>query len=152
MATSFTRQANRQLGRSFNNVIRSQQRQLPAVNQKFDDLISGLGGLQKQQNLNALEDASARGVLRSTIPVDAQTNIAQGIVAQQGQLEGERLSEIGKINTGIAQTRLQKATSIADLVSALMDRAFRERQFNQDSKLADRQFRLDQEALNRGIF
>jgi hypothetical protein len=150
MAVSFQTQATRQLAPAYSTQIKAVKSQIPSIQNKYNTLISGLQGQQQSANLNAFEDASSRGMLRSTVPVDAQQAIAQGVLAKQGELSGQMGQEIGAVRSQIADIGVRRATSIADLVNALRDRALQESQFKQQTALANRQFSLDQALLNRG--
>lgn len=152
MAVNFQRQATRQLAPAYNQQIRARRAQIKPIQQKYNALIEGLGAQQQAANLNAFEDASSRGLLKSTIPVDAQQAIAQGVLQKRGEYAGQMAQDVGQIRSQIADIGVQRATSIADLVGALRDRALAERQFNQNKILADRDFNYQQELLNRGFF
>ena len=150
MPTNFVQQATSQLSPAYNTQVKALKTQIPAIQNKYNTLIAGLQGQQQAANLNAFEDASGRGILRSTIPVDAQQAIAQGVLAKQGELSGQMAGDIGGVRSQIAGIGVQRANSIASLVNALRERALAESQFTQTRQLADRQFSLDQQMINQG--
>lgn len=151
MATSFTKQAQSQLNPAYNAQIKAYQSQLPAIQNKYNALSQGLMSQAQTQTMGAFEDANARGVLNSTIPVDLQTGIQQALLQGQGKLAGEQAGEVGQIRQQIAGVGVQRASAIATLINALRDRALKQQQFNQTQQLADRQFGLDQQFLNMGF-
>lgn len=107
---------------------------------------------------NILEDAGGRGLLRSTIPVDAQTGLAQRLIQQQGQYSAEMAQQLGGVNQSIGQLGIDQAKSISGLAGDLEARALAQRQFaldktqstrsyNLDKSLADRQYALAKKAI-----
>lgn len=105
-------------------------------------------------NQNILENASSRGLLRSTIPVDAQAGLGQQILQQQGMNAVNQAKEIGGIQSQIGGLASDRANAIAQLANALQQ-AFtgqrevdlQARQYNREyalqKQLADRQYNLD---------
>lgn len=151
MAVDFTRQATRQLAPAYTTQVKALKSQIPAISNKYTALMGALEGEQASANMGAFEDASARGVLRSTIPVDAQQAIAQGILQKRAGYAGDQAAEVGAVRTKIADVGVQRASAIAQLINALRTQALQERQFNQTRALADRQFNMDQQMLNMGF-
>lgn len=155
IANRFVNQATQQVAPTYAGAINAEKAQIPAIQQLYDTLTSGLQQ-QNQQQLNTgvqniVEDASARGVLRSTLPVDArQTLTAQlGAALNQslGQLGVQRTQDLAGVRSNIAQLRIQRANQIQELAQALQSGNLSERQFRFQVKQADRQYALDKQQL-----
>lgn len=155
MATQFQQQAEAQLNPLFNQQQQAIQSQIPSIQNLYDTLTKGLQG-QYQQNLASgvqgiVEDASARGVLRSTLPVDARQSLTGqlGAALQQslGELGARRAGDIAGVNTSLAQLGLQRASSIADLSRALETQDLERQRLAMDKQNAERQFQLEQQKL-----
>lgn len=111
-------------------------------------------GQQQVGNQNILEDASARGVLNSTLPVDAQAGLGQQIIQQQGLNAAEQAKQVGGIQSQVAGLVTDRASAIAQLANALQQ-AFTQsrgvtlqaqqanREYALQKQLADRQYQLD---------
>lgn len=155
MADRFTDEATSTLSPVFDSQIGQLQSQVPAIQQLFQSLSSGL---TQQSNAqlntgvqNISEDASARGVLRSTLPVDARTTLTGQLGAALtqglGQLNLQELGQVGDIQSKIGTLGINKATSIADLSNNLRTSDLQERQF-QEQKLVDAQnYQLAQQKI-----
>lgn len=148
MATKYIQQATKQLAPAYAGSINAQKAQIPAIQQLYQTLTQGLQQ-QNTQQLNTgvnniVEDASARGVLRSTLPVDArQALTAQlGAALNQGlsQLGVQQAQDIGGIRSNISNLRLERAKDVSGLANTLYQQALAKQQ-------ADREFRLRQQSL-----
>lgn len=82
-------------------------------------------------------------MLKSTLPVDLQTELGQALLTQRGQLGAQRAQDISGVRTRLGQLGLQRTGSIQDLANALQQQSFSERQFKFDKSLAERQFELN---------
>lgn len=156
MATSFTRQAQGQLAPAYQQQTQALQSQIPAIQRLYGSLSQNLQNQQQADVQNAFESASARGVLRSTIPVQQQAGIAQQYIQKAGELGAQQQQEIGKVQSQIGGIGVEQAKAIADLAQALYSQNFRERELQLQRStqqqelslqraLADRQFALQQQ-------
>src|SRR5688572_30271216 len=115
MATRYVEEATRQLAPSYDTQQKAIQAQVPAVQQLYSNLIQGLEGQKQTETQNILESANARGVLRSTLPVDLQTELGKALLAQRGQLGAQQASDIAGINSQLGGLGIQRAQGIAEL-------------------------------------
>jgi hypothetical protein len=129
MATRFTEDAAAQLNPYFQQQETAVQQQLPAIQQLYDTLLQGLEGQRQTETQNILESASSRGVLRSSLPVDLQTQLGAALLAERGKLESQRAGDIAGVNKSLADIGLQRQQSISQLADALQSRDLQERQF-----------------------
>lgn len=155
MATQFQQQAEAQLNPLFNQQQQAIQSQIPSIQNLYNTLTQGLQ-TQYQQNLSSgvqgiVEDASARGVLRSTLPVDARQSLTGqlGAALQQslGELGAKRASDLAGVNQSLAQLGLQRASSIADLSRALETQDLERQRLAMDRQNAEREFQLEQQKI-----
>lgn len=138
MATKFTTQATNQLAPAYKQQITALNSQVPAIQQLYDVLDQGLAGQQQAGNQNVLEDASSRGLLRSTIPVEGQTALGQQIIQQQGLYAAQEAKDLGGVRQQIGGLQADQANAISQLASAL------QQAFN-----SDRSVTLQQQQNNR---
>lgn len=155
MATRYTAEATKQLAPVYDQQIKAAQAQIPALQQLYQTLTQGLQQQNQQQLVagtqNIIEDASARGVLRSTLPVDAR----QALTAQLGSALNQSLGQIGleqtrgiaDINQQVGGLRINRANAVADLARALQTRDLEERQFRLQQLQANREYQLQQQRL-----
>lgn len=149
MATRFIREATSQLSPAYAQQISAVQSQIPAIQQMFQLLVQGLQGQQQVENLNALEDASARGVLKSTIPVDKQAGIAQNILQQQGLFAAQQARDVGDIYSQVGALNVNQANDISQLANSLQQSYTSEQALAFQKKNADRQYKLQQKLGNQ---
>lgn len=147
MAIRFVEQATQQLDPFYQQQTAAVQQQLPAIQKLYDTLLSGLEGQRATETQNILESASQRGVLRSSMPVDLQTQLGAALLAERGKLESQRAGDIAGVQKSLADIGLQRNQGIASLADALQQRDLQERQFQLQQQQADRQFQLDQQRL-----
>lgn len=136
MATRFLQQAQQQLNPLFAKQTKAAKAQLPAINQLYDVLVQGLEGQRQTETQNILESASSRGVLRSSLPVDLQTQLGQALLAERGKLEAGRAGDIADVQSDLSQIGLQRAQSVTGLADALQQQSLREREFKMQLALA----------------
>lgn len=132
----------------YNQQINAVKAQVPAIQKLYQTLTSGL---QSQYDTNLAsgvqsinEDASARGVLRSTLPNDARVSLTGqlGAALQQslGQLGQQRASDIANINQQLGQLRIGKVNDINSLANALAQTDYNNRELAvRRQELAQRQ-------------
>lgn len=157
MATRYIDQANQQLAPVYDQQIRQLEKQVPAIQNLYASLTEGLQTQNQQQiaagTQNIVEDASARGVLRSTLPVDArQALIGQlGVALNQGlgQLGLQRVQDIGAVRSQIGSLGTQKAKDIADLARALESQDIQQQELALKRLQADRDYQLSQQQIAR---
>lgn len=162
MATQFTQQAADQLTPAYGQQISGLQSQIPAIQQLYSVLNQGLVGQQQTGNQNILEDASGRGLLKSTIPVDQQTTLGGQILQQQGTYAAQQAKEIGGVQAQVGGLQVDQANAVAQLASALQsaftqsesarfERENADREYQAMRQLADRQYALDVQAARGGF-
>ena len=155
MATRYVREATKQISPVYDASIQAQQAQIPAIQQLYSTLTQGL----QQQNQGQLEsgvqgiveDASARGVLRSTLPVDARQSLTAqlGTALNEGlgKLGVQQAQDVGGVRGNIANLGIERAKGIQDLAGALQQRSLQERQFALQRLQAKQEFALKQREL-----
>lgn len=136
MAQRFIDQANAQLAPLYDQQVQAQQAQIPAIQNLYKSLLQGLEGTAATQTQNIVEDASRRGVLRSTLPVDSKQQLAGQILQQQGQFGAQEAKEIAGIQSNIGQINLSRATGIQQLADSLYQADLSERKFQMEQQLA----------------
>lgn len=151
MATRFQEQAQQQLNPYFQQQEQATRQQLPAIQQLYDTLLSGLEGQRQTETQNILESASQRGVLRSTLPVDAQQQLGAALLAERGKLESQRAGDVAGVNKSLADIGLARVTSISDLADSLQARDLQEREYQLKQIQAEREFQLGQQKLQAEI-
>lgn len=155
MATKFVKQATQQLAPVYAKSEKAITSQVPAIQKLYDTLITGLQGQYNTQLETGVqgiaEDASARGVARSTLPVDARTTLTtqlgQALLEGRGRLESQRMGDIAGINEKVASLRIQKTQSIQDLARALQAGDLSEREFKFRVEQARKDFALKEREL-----
>lgn len=161
MANTFVKQASQQLAPAYSQQIQAQKAQIPAITQLYQALFQGLESQGQVQRQGIFENSSGRGLLRSTIPIDLQTALSQSLIQQRGQLAGQQAQEVGKVNTALADIGVNRANAIAQLANALAGQSLEGQRFSYEKQqaardlalqraLADRQYQLDRQLLNRG--
>ena len=155
MAQRYINQAKKQVAPVYNQQIQALEGQIPQINQYYDQLTSSLQQ-QSQQAVNTgvqqiNEDASARGVLRSTLPNDSRAALTAqlGAALQQslGQLGLEQGRAVSGIQQQIAGVGVDRLKTMYDLADTLYNRDLQERQFNFQKQQAQQAFQLDQQRL-----
>lgn len=155
MATKFVKAATKQLAPVYGAQEKAISSQVPAIQNLYNTLIQGLEQSSAQQLetgvTGIVEDASRRGVLRSTLPVDArqslQAQLSQALLQGRGQLESQRAGDIAGINERLGSLRIQRTGNIADLARALETRDLEERQFRLQQLQAKRDYELQKQQL-----
>ena len=140
MANRFTEQARQQIGGVYNQHIQAAQQQIPRIQQLYETLTQGLEQAAQSQiqsgTQDILESASQRGVLRSTLPVDAQqelqSTIGQSLAEALGQQRLQQAQDVGAVRQRIGDIRTQRSQQIQSLADTLADRAFRREQMQLD--------------------
>lgn len=150
MAKRYYQAAGKQLNGAYNQQVSAAQSQIPAIQQLYATLMQGLQGQQQAGNQNILEGAGARGLLRSTIPVDAQVGLGQQILQQQGQYGLQQQQDLGAIYGNIAGIRTEQAGSVANLANQLQQTALQQEQFGFTKKQAKKSNQLALLAAKRG--
>lgn len=149
MATKFIRQATQQLAPAFNQQAAALQSQIPAIQQLYTLLNQGLAGEQQAGNQAILEDASGRGVLRSTLPVDRQAGLAGQIIQKQGENAALQAKEIGGIQASIGGIRTDQADAIAQLANALQQAFTQSQSVSQQQRQANREYALRKQVADK---
>lgn len=162
MAQNFYKTAAKRVNPVFKAQTKAVQAQLPAITRLYEALNQSLMGQNQAQQMQNLEGASARGVLRSTIPVDVQTGLEQALIGQQAQLGAEQAKEVSGVNQQLAGIGVERMNAINTLAQALFNRDIASRGFRLDKRnsalqrrlqrqLANQQYSLDSRRINQGI-
>ena len=120
------------------------QAQVPAVQQLFNNLVTGLDEQLRTETQNILESAGARGVLRSSLPVDLQIQLGQALLGERGRLEAQRAGQLADIQGRLGQLGIQRTTATSELARALQAADLQEREFELRRQQAERDFELRQ--------
>lgn len=155
MATQYTKQAQNQLNPVFNQQQQAIQSQVPAIQNLYQTLSQGLQTNFDTQLASGVqginEDASARGVLRSTLPNDARlaltTQLGSALQQGLGQLGSQQASDISGVQSQLGELGIRRVSAITDLANALKSDNLAERQFALDKLTANRDFKISQEEL-----
>lgn len=155
MATRFFEEAQSQLAPVYDQQEAALTGQIPSIQKLYDTLISGLQG-QFDTSLqtgtqNIVEDASRRGVLRSTLPVDARQaltgQLSQALLEGRSKLELNRVGDIGAINEKVGNLKINRAGSIADLARTLESQDLERQKFEFTKEESARSFELEKQKL-----
>lgn len=149
MATNFTQQATRQLDPAFKQQRAAIQSQIPAIQQLYQSLFQGLESQRKTGTQQIFEDASGRGLLNSTIPVDNQAQLGQALLQRRSELGAEQLQRIGEIRERLGGLGISRLQAIQNLANALASRSLANRQFSLQKRLSNREYRLQKRLANR---
>lgn len=134
MAQRFYQEAEQQVAPIYDEQIRQQEAQIPSIEKLYDSLGTSLRG-EYETNLNRgvqniLEDASARGVLRSTLPVDTRTQLTgdlqSALTKGLADIGRQRLSDISGIQNRVGELRTSRLSAITSLADALQQAYDRE--------------------------
>jgi len=155
MAQRFTEQAEAQVNPTFQAQTQALQAQIPDIQKLFAGLSSGLeqqGARQLQTGVrDIVEDASARGVLRSTLPVDArqdfQSQLSGALAESLGRLNLEQGQQIGNVNQQIGDLGRQRLGAVTSLADSLQQQDLRERNFAAEEKARQQDFDLRKQEL-----
>lgn len=146
---AYVKQARQQLNPAYNQQMQATQAQIPAIQQLYQALFQGLESQGQQQQQANLEDAGSRGLLYSTIPVDAQTGLQQALLQQRGQLGAQQAQEIAGVQQSLGGLRVDRANTISQLAQALAQSGLQRQQFRYQKQQSNRQFNLDRRLANR---
>lgn len=147
MAQRFIEQAQQQVAPIYDQQIRAAQAQIPEIQNLYNTLIGGLRGESERQlatgTQGILEDAARRGVLRSTLPVDARTEL-QGAISSAltqgiGNLNLEQLRNVRGLQSEIGQLQLGRQGAIQSLAESLQEADLREREYQMALELQRQQ-------------
>lgn len=140
----FYQQATSQVAPIYDQQIAQAQAQIPALQKLYQSLI---GNLQTQSNQqlqtgtqNIVEDASRRGVLRSSLPVDARTTLQGQLSAALTQgtadLNRQQLQDVSGIQERIGNLQTGRLGAIQSLADQLYQRDLKEREFQMAQQAA----------------
>lgn len=166
MAQRFVNEATSQLAPVYAQQEQAITSQVPAIQNLYQTLIQGLQQQGQQQLTTGVaginEDASRRGVLRSTLPTDArqalQGQISQALLQSQGQLGSQQAGDIANVNEKLGTLRVQRAGNIADLARSLESQDIQQQQLvmqrqqqEYERQAAERNYGLEQQKLAASI-
>lgn len=152
---NFYQAATDQLAPVYDQQISQIQSQIPAIQQLYQTLTQSLQQ-QNQQQLQTgvqgiVEDASARGVLRSTLPVDSRTSLTGqlGAALNQGlgQLGLQQTQDVSRVNEQVGGLQTTRANAIAQLAQSLETQDLDRQKFELSKLQADRDYQLGQQQL-----
>jgi len=155
MATRYLDEATAQLAPVYDQQIGQLESQIPAIQNLYNTLTQALQQ-QNQQQLTAgtqgiVEDASARGVLRSTLPVDARQSLTAslGTALNQGlsNLGLQQTQQVGGIYEKVGGLRTQRAGNIADLARSLETQDLEKQKLELQRIEAERNYGIQQQQL-----
>lgn len=149
MATQFIGQATQQLAPAYQQQTQALQAQVPAIQQLYQSLFQGLEGQRQTGTQNILEGASGRGLLRSTVPVNAQTTLEQGLLQQRGQYAGQQAKDIAGVQESLGKLNVEQANAISTLANALYGQDIQRQQFAQQQAASQQQLSLQQQVADR---
>lgn len=158
MATRYVEQARGRLSGAYDQQEQSLQQQIPAIQQLYQTLSQNLGSQAERQietgTQDILEDASSRGVLRSTLPVDAQTDlrseIGSALAQSQGELGLEQATTVGDIRGRIGEVGVERQSAIQTLAQTLEEREYERKQNELDRQLEREQLAAEQASAASG--
>lgn len=142
MATRFIQEAEAQLNPVYQQQEQAIKSQIPAIQQLYQSLLTGLEGTRASETQKILESSASRGLTRSSIPTDLQTALGQSILQQQGQLGAQQAKELAGINTQLGDLGLQRAQGINSLADTLYQRDLKEREFQMQQQQAERDYQM----------
>lgn len=145
----YVKNATKQLTPAFNQQRTAILSQVPAIQQLYDVLNKGLLSQGKAQKQDIYEQSSARGLLRSTIPVQLQTALSGALTQQQGELGARQAQEIAGVNKEVGSLGVSQTSAIAQLAQALASRALADRQLKLQQRESNRAFNLQKQLADR---
>lgn len=147
MATRFIEEATSQLAPVYQQQQDAISAQVPAIQNLYNTLLTGLEGQRQTETQNILESASSRGVLRSSLPVDLQTALGSALLQERGKLESQRAGEIAGVNEKLGGLGVNRANAIADLARSLESQDIEQQKLAMARIQADRDYQIQQAQL-----
>lgn len=146
---SYVTQAKSQLAPAYKQQTSALKAQIPAIQQLYQSLFQGLQGQAKKETQNIYEGASDRGVLNSTIPVDAEAGLQEALLQQRGQYSAQQAKDIAGVNERLGGIAVQRSNAIAQLARALAQSSLQRRQFSFQKQQSAQQLRLQRQLADR---
>ena len=155
MAERFIQEATSQLAPIYDQQSAAIGAQIPAIQNLYQTLMQGLQG-QYDQSLSTgvrdiTEDASARGVLRSTLPVDARqaltTSLGQALMTGKGELAAKQAGDVAGINEKLGTLGINRAGAIADLARSLETQDLDRQKFEYQKQIEAQQLQLQKQQI-----
>jgi len=150
MAQRFIDEATAQVAPIYQQQEQALQSQIPAIQQLYQTLFQGLEGQRATETQNILESAGARGVLRSSMPVDLQTQLGTALLGERSRLGAQQAQEIAGVNMKIGELGTQRLGAINQLADTLYNRDLTERKFQMEQEQARQQAALAQASARSG--
>lgn len=155
MAQRYIQEATSQLAPVYDQQSQAISAQIPAIQQLYETLMGGLQSSYNTQLTSGVqqinEDASARGVLRSTLPNDSRamltTQLGQALMEGRGQLAAKQAGEVAGVNEKLGTLGIQKAGAIADLARSLEDQDLDRQKFEWQKNMDQQQLTIEQQKL-----
>lgn len=142
MATRFIEQATQQLAPMYQQQEAALQSQVPAIQNLYQTLYQGLEGQRATETQNILESAGSRGVLRSSMPVDLQTQLGQALLAERSKLGAQEAQELSGVRSRIGELGIARTSAIQQLADSLHNQDLKERQFQAEQAANERNYQL----------
>ena len=150
MATRYIDEATAQVAPIYQQQEQALQSQIPAIQQLYQTLFQGLEGQRATETQNILESAGARGVLRSSMTVDLQTQLGTALLCERSKLGAQQAQEIAGVNMKIGDLGIQRTGAINQLADTLYNRDLTERKFQMEQEQARQQAALAQASARSG--
>lgn len=150
MAQRFIDEATAQVAPIYQQQEQALKSQIPAIQQLYQTLFQGLEGQRATETQNILESAGARGVLRSSMPVDLQTQLGTALLGERSKLGAQQAQEIAGVNMKIGDLGIQRTGAINQLADTLYNRDLTERKFQMEQEQARQQAALAQASARSG--
>ena len=151
MATRYTEEATAQIAPLYDQQQQAISSQIPAIQQLYNTLMQGLQtGYDTQlstgvQGIN--EDASARGVLRSTLPNDSRAaltgQLGQALLEGRAQLGRQQAGDVAGINERLGSLGINRANAIAELSRSLESQDLDRQKFEYQKQLDQQQLQIE---------
>lgn len=149
MATRFVQEATKALAPGYTAQQQAIESQVPAIQQLYQTLTTGLEGTRAAETQKILESAAARRLTRSSIPTDLQTALGQSILQQQGQLGAQQAGEIAKVRGQLGELGVQRQQAIQGLANQLYETDLRRQAQQFERQMAERKFQMERQNAER---
>lgn len=150
MAQRFVQQAASQLNPVYAQSEQALKSQVPAIQQLYQTLMQGLEMQGAAQNQQLLESSAARGLTRSSIPLDLQTALAQSLTQERGKLGAQQAQDIAGINLKLGDLGISRAQAVQGLADTLYQRDLKERDFRRQQLADERDYQMKLQLARSG--
>jgi hypothetical protein len=95
------------------------QGQIPAVQNLYNSLLTGLQGQAQNQISNVAQSAAQRGVSSYGVNQGAQDTLTQALLFNQGQLGAQQAQQVAGLQGELGKARVSKGQATYDLANSL---------------------------------